>query len=317
MSDRQFTIDAADDDIRLDRWFKRHYPALSHGDLQKAMRKGLIRIDGKKTEASTRILAGQSLTVKFLDLDAARQPIKPKKGKTSLTPEQVKETQSWVLFRNPQVIALNKPAGIAVQGGSGVKDHVDGRLSALCFEEKDPPKLVHRLDKDTSGVLLLGRSAKAAAELSRAFASKRMRKIYWALVIGVPEIYEGEIEGALEKSQGDYEKMEVDEDGKPAITRYRVIEHLGSRMAWMELEPVTGRTHQLRVHMAQMGHPIVGDGKYGGKDAFIGGSMDLPKQLHLHARQVQLPGLSGGDLDITAPLPEHMKHSFKLLGLAE
>lgn len=311
---RSFTIEQGDDDIRLDRWFKRHYPALKQGELQKAMRKGLIRLDGKKTETSTRVTAGQELTVKFIDLDAQPEAPKKKEAKPKLKPEQVRETQEWVLHRSPNVIAINKPAGIAVQGGSGVNDHVDGRLPALCFDLAHPPKLVHRLDKDTSGVLLLGRTSKAATELSKAFASKRMRKIYWALVVGVPEIYEGEIKGALAKSEGDYEKMEVDEDGKPAITHYRVIEHLGSRMAWMELEPITGRTHQLRVHMAEMGHPIVGDGKYGGKDAFIGG-MDLPKQLHLHARQIILPNMMGEHLDITAPLSSHMRKTFDMLGL--
>lgn len=314
MAVQSFRIHSDDDDIRLDRWFKRHYPNFSHGELQKALRKGLVRLDGKKAQSSDHVATGQELTVKFIDLNAAIHAApKPERVK-SISKEKVKETQSWVIYKDDNVIAINKPAGLAVQGGSKLSDHVDARLSALQFDAKEPPKLVHRLDKDTSGALLLARSAKAASTLSKAFASKRMEKIYWALIIGVPEIREGEIEGALMKSDEAVEKVIVDEEGKKAVTAYRVIEALGNRLSWVELQPITGRTHQLRVHMAQMGHPIVGDGKYGGRDAFIDG-IDLPKQLHLHARQIVIDNVFGKTLDVAAPLPQHMQQSFKELGL--
>jgi 23S rRNA pseudouridine955/2504/2580 synthase len=307
-------IDESDDDIRLDRWFKRHYSNVPHGELQKAARKGLIRLNGKKADLTVRVQTGQEVSVKYLDLEAPPSA-HPKKKPVPLTPEKIKETQQWVIFRNEDVIAINKPAGIAVQGGSGMNDHIDARLPALQFDAAEPPKLVHRLDKDTSGILLLARNTRAATELTKAFATKRTRKIYWALVVGVPEVREGEIQGALAKSTGNYEKMEIEESGKHAITRYRVLEALLHSIALMELEPVTGRTHQLRVHMAELGHPIIGDGKYGAQKAFIGG-IDLPRQLHLHARHISIKGLRSGDIDITAPLSPHMKQSFSTLGLA-
>lgn len=319
MSKQQsFQVKPADDDIRLDRWFKRHYPNVPQVEIQKACRKGLIRVDGVKAKPADHVKSGQAIEVKFLDLSATKKAPKPK---AKLDENIIRETQSWVLHKSDNVIAINKPAGLAVQGGSKLKDHLDARMSALQFDADAQPKLVHRLDKDTSGVLLLGRSAKAATALSLAFAGKRMTKIYWALVMGVPEIREGEIFGALAKGGDDYEKMAVfdqDEaeevDAKDALTSYRVIEALGKRLAVVELQPITGRTHQLRVHMAQMGHPIVGDGKYGGRDAFIEG-LDVSQQLHLHARRVQIRSVMGEAIDITAPLPPHMKKTFKELGV--
>ncbi|MCI5049652.1 MAG: RluA family pseudouridine synthase [Rickettsiales bacterium] len=310
-----FTIDAQDDGVRLDRWFKRHYPNVPHGELQKAMRKGLIRIDNKKAKTSDHVSEGQELSVKFLDLDAFSEKSKQSKNEPKpLSDSVIRETRQWIIEDTNDWVAINKPAGMAVQGGSGVKDHVDVRLDALQFDHAERPKLVHRLDKDTSGVLLLARYANAAAQLANMFATKRAKKTYWALVVGVPEIRTGEIEGSLSKSDGEMQKMMLDEDGKPAITAYRVIEALGQRMAWVELEPITGRTHQLRVHMAQMGNPILGDGKYGGQEAFVDG-LDLPKQLHLHAHRLQIDHVFGSGVDVSAPLPPHMRKSFKELGL--
>jgi len=308
-------IAAEDDGIRLDRWFRRHYPGLAQGQLEKAARKGLIRLEGQKPKMSTRVVGGQEVRIKFLDLEGAANPAPSKAAAATPTPEQIAQTREWVLYRNAGVIAVNKPAGLAVQGGSNMRDHLDRRLPALQFDAPEPPRLVHRLDKDTSGVLLLGRNARAATELTRAFAGKHTQKQYWALVVGVPEPRDGEIEGALAKSGSDYAKMTVEDSGKPAITRYRVLETLGDRLALVELEPVTGRTHQLRVHMATLGYPILGDGKYGGKGAFISG-LALPRQLHLHARHIAIHGLSGGDISVTAPLPAHMQHTFELLGLS-
>ncbi len=308
-----FTITQDDDGIRLDRWFKRHYPGVSFGELQKACRKGLIRLDGKKAKTEDRIASGQEMQVKFLELDAQRKPAAP----FSLTDTQITETQGWVLGKTGQYIALNKPAGLAVQGGSGVKDHLDRRMEALRFGREDNPKLVHRLDKDTSGVLLLGRSAKDASILSDAFRSRKTEKTYLALCVGVPEIRAGEIEGALVKgSTSGQEKMQVtEEQGKRAVTDYEVIDHAHDTISLVRLRPITGRTHQLRVHMAEMGHPILGDGKYGGKAAFLDG-LDLPKQLHLHAHHIRIQDIFNTDIDITAPLPTHMKRSMKELGLS-
>ena len=308
-----YIISADEEGIRLDRWFKRHAPGLSQGELQKASRKGLLRLDGKKAKPSDTVLQGQELVVKFIDMEEARKPARPSQRALELPEKMVQETQRWVLKKEQSYLAINKPAGLAVQGGSGVKDHVDGRLVALQYDAPEIPKLVHRLDRDTSGVLLLARSTKAASELAKAFAGKSMQKIYWALVVGVPEAHEGEIEGNLQKSDDEYEKMEVDDAGKKAITHYRVVEALHKSLALVELQPITGRTHQLRVHMAELGTPILGDGKYGGRKAFVDG-LDLPKQLHLHARRLIVPKLYGG-IDVSAPLPKHMIQSFKLLGL--
>ncbi len=318
--EQTFQVKAADDDIRLDRWFKRHYPNIAQIDIQKACRKGLIRVDGVKAKPADHVKTGNAIGVKFLDLTAGKKAAPAPKP---LSDSIIRETQGWVLYKSANVIAINKPAGLAVQGGTKLKDHLDARMSALQFEAEGQPKLVHRLDKDTSGVLLLGRSAKAATNLSLAFAGKRMSKIYWALVVGVPEIRAGEISGAMMKRGEDYEKMEVvDEEeaedikeAKEAVTSYRVIEVLGKRLSVVELQPITGRTHQLRVHMAQMGHPIVGDGKYGGAAAFIDG-MPISQQLHLHARRVEIRNMMGESIDVTAPLPPHMKKTFKELGIA-
>lgn len=313
---QEFTITEEDDDIRLDRWVKRHYPQVTQGELQKAIRKGLIRLDGKKLKAtSDHVAAGAVLEVKYLDLQHTRNiEKKSSQHNLALTKEQIRETRAWVIYQDDHVIAINKPAGLAVQGGSKLTDHLDGRLAALQFDKPEPPKLVHRLDKDTSGIVLLGRSAAAASKLTKAFAQKRCEKRYWAIIVGVPDMYEGEIDGAIIKSKTAVEKMIVDPEGKRAITAYRVIEAMAKKLAWVELMPITGRTHQLRVHMAELGNPILGDGKYGGKEAFISG-VNLPKKLHLHARALVLPDWYGKTLRIEAPLPPHMQQSFRELGL--
>ena len=302
-----------DDGIRLDRWFKRHLPHVSHGELQKALRKKLVRVDGARAESNTTISAGQELKIAPFLFEVKEEALKPKKPR-GLSPEKIRETQSWVIYEDKDILVVNKPAGLAVQGGSGVTDHLDGRLVALQASYPTPPKLVHRLDRDTSGVMVLGRTAKAAAKLADAFRHRDTQKTYWALVAGVPHPPEGELESKLEKAErgGGKEKMRMTEDGKRAITLYRTIDHLLGTLAWMELVPITGRTHQLRVHMAELGCPIVGDGKYGGQNALIEG-MDLAPQVHLHARSLQLPYYPL----FTAPLPRHMKQSFKECGFVE
>lgn len=303
-------IEENDAGIRLDRWFKRHFPELTHGFIEKALRKGDIRVGGKKAKASDRLETGQVIDVRCkLTVTGTA---KPKPGARLPKADDILMMQKAVLYKDADVLVINKPSGLAVQGGSGITKSVDSLLDALRFDAKERPKLVHRLDRDTSGVLVLARSAKVAAQLMPIFAGKRAQKIYWALVKGVPDIYEGKIDLPLSKQEvGDLEKVAIDEeDGKRAITLYRVVEALSKTLAWVELEPVTGRTHQLRVHMTSIGHPIIGDGKYGGKEAFIQG-MPLSGKLHLHARRIIIPG----KLDVTAPLPKHMQESWKTLGL--
>lgn len=316
-------IHADDDDIRLDRWFKRHYPGVPHAMIQKALRKGLIRLDGKKAEASTHVQAGQTVKMPEWTHTEKSAPV-PADKQRPIPEEKSAWMQSLVLYKDNYLIAINKPAGLAVQGGTGQKESVDSLLPALKFDSLERPKLVHRLDKDTSGVLLLGRNARAAAELSTVFVEKTARKIYWALVIGVPEIERGEINMPLRKMELGHnsrmmpeERMEVDDKGQKALTRYRIIEKLGHTACWLELWPVTGRTHQLRVHLAEIGHPIVGDGKYGGSEAFLSGSVEIPEQMHLHARRMVIPDWHGKTLDVSAPLPPHMKQSWNALGFDE
>lgn len=309
-----FEVDAEEDDIRLDRWFRRHYPALKHGALEKLLRTGQIRIDGKRAKASSRLLAGQKIRVPPQAAEARRETSPRSAGPDDRDVEYIR---SLVIYRDEQVIALNKPAGLAVQGGTKTTRHIDAMLDALRFGMKERPRLVHRLDRDTSGVLLLARSAKVAATLGRTFQGRQVRKIYWALVVGSPALEKGRIDLPLRKRPGARgEQMAADSGGKKAVTLYSVLETAGQTAAWLALWPLTGRTHQLRVHCAAIGHPILGDGKYGGEGAFLPGE-GLPKQLHLHARELVLPHPSSQDpLQIIADLPPHMVQSWKLFGFA-
>lgn len=320
----EHTISQEDNDIRLDRWFKRYYPQVPHGFVEKSIRTGIIRLDGKKSESATRIKAGQVILIKnpeFGQLDKA-EAWTPRPTKTrgySVTEYDRKELMQAILYKDERILIVNKPAGLAVQGGTNTERNLDDMLVALQFDKKDKPRLVHRLDKDTSGVLILARDANTAAELSEYFRFKDITKIYWALVVGRPEIEEGRIDLPLAKrslgKDSRMEKVDIDEeDGKSAITRYKVLDGLADSLSFVELEPITGRTHQLRVHMAAIGNPIVGDGKYGGSDAFIS-TMDLPKQLHLHARRIELPDWNGKTLIVEAPVPQHMRKSFDILGV--
>ncbi len=231
-------------------------------------------------------------------------------------PRDAEFMRSLVIHRDDAVIAINKPAGLAVQGGSGTTRHLDAMLDALRFGAKERPRLVHRLDRDTSGVLLLARNAAVAARLGKAFSGRDMRKIYWALVVGAPAVDAGRIDLALGKRPGRHgEQMAPDRaEGKSAITLYRVIEAAGNAAAWLALWPRTGRTHQLRVHCAAIGHPIVGDGKYGGAAAFLPGGA-VARALHLHARELRLGHPTGrGELHLVAPLPPHMAESWTTFG---
>jgi 23S rRNA pseudouridine955/2504/2580 synthase len=322
MSDnvRQFTVQPDDDGVRLDRWFKRHLPQVSFAMVSRWARTGQIRVDGKRADPADRLAAGQVLRVP----PGGETPDRAPRVRKPLTDEQIAQAEAMVLTQDRAAIVLNKPPGLATQGGSGTKEHVDGLLDA--FVRGGPgdtgnaprPRLVHRLDKDTSGVLLVARTPGSAAFFSKRFSGRSARKIYWALVVGVPERDEGLIELPLAKQPGTGgEKMMVDhsERGQSARTRYRVLDRAGNRAAWVELSPLTGRTHQLRVHMAALGHPIVGDGKYGGQGAFLTGS--ISRKMHLHARRLIIDHPDGDRIDVEAPLPEHFAASMAQLGFDE
>lgn len=298
--------------LRLDRWFKRRYPELPHGRLQKLARSGQIRVDGKRAKPADRLEAGQQIRVPPLGPPPERPAARPPPKASDADAAMIREA---VIFEDELTLALNKPPGLASQGGSGTQRHVDGILKALAGGG-EAPRLVHRLDRDTSGVLLLGKTASAAAALARSFRDRSTRKVYWALVAGAPQPTQGTIDLALKKAGGKgREKMTwEDGDGDRAITDYAVLEKAGRFAALVALKPLTGRTHQLRAHMAAIGHPILGDGKYGGEDAALPG-MRLPKGMMLHARSLDLPHPSGrGRLFVEADPPIGFKSALEAFG---
>ncbi|MEQ9835950.1 MAG: RluA family pseudouridine synthase [Roseitalea porphyridii] len=315
----QRRIGADEAEMRLDRWFKRHFPALPHGRLSKLLRTGQVRVDGKRAQTSTRLETGQVVRVPPLgapETAAAPPPSRPGVGR-GVGREDAALIRSLVIHQDDQVIVLDKPAGLAVQGGSKVGRHIDGMLDALAPKGGERPRLVHRIDRDTSGILLLGRSAAAARALTGAFKSKTALKRYDAVVVGVPDLEEGRIDAAIlrpEKGRSRVAEDEADEDAKRAVTFYRVLDRAGKRAARLALFPLTGRTHQLRVHCAAMGTPILGDGKYGGRDAFLPGA-EVAAMLHLHASRIRLPHPGGGMLDVSAPLAPHIVETLGYLGL--
>ena len=310
---RQFQVAADDDGIRLDRWFKRHMADVPFATISRWARTGQLRVDGARATPGDRLEEGQTLRVPPLEAkpEAAARPARQR---PQLSEEETAFARDMVIHRDEQAIVVNKPPGLATQGGTKTDEHLDRLLDALAYDRDDRPKLVHRLDKDTSGALLLARTARSAAYFSKAFSSRTARKVYWALVIGVPSIDDGIIDLPLAKQPGTGgEKMHVDkEEGLPARSRYRVIERAGNRACWVELQPYTGRTHQLRVHMAAIGHPIVGDGKYGGKEAFLSGT--ISRKMHLHARRIRIDHPNGGHVDVRADLPTHFAESLSDLG---
>lgn len=305
------TIEDDEADLRLDRWFRRHFPNLQHGRLEKLLRTGQIRVDGKRAKANVRLVPGQTIRIP----PGIEKGPSEREGRPPVREADARFVQSLVIHRDADVIAINKPPGLAVQGGTGTTRHLDGMLDALRFGAEERPRLVHRLDRDTSGVMLLARNARAAAQLSEAFRGKSARKIYWALVAGVPQLAQGKIDLALAKEGGPAgERVAADDDGKRAITLYSVMDRIGNKAAWLALLPLTGRTHQLRVHCAEaLGTPIVGDHKYGGDRAELPGQ-EIGRQMHLHARKLVLPHPAGGTLAITAPLPEHMRATWQFFG---
>ncbi|WP_169568542.1 RluA family pseudouridine synthase [Sneathiella limimaris] len=312
-------VTEAEADQRLDRWFKNHYPGLSHGQLEKLLRKGEIRVDKKRAKAKDRLEAGQVVRIPPLPDDAFNPNAakkRPEKEQLTLSDRDIAEIRGMILHMDDDVIVLNKPAGIPVQGGSKQLRHIDGLLDGLRFDYDERPKLTHRLDKDTSGVLVIGRTRQAAKHLTEAFKKRSTRKIYWALVAGVPKPAQATISYNLTKvvtSAG--EKVVVDRDGQSAVSDYSVVEVAGTKAAWLALKPLTGRTHQLRVHCAAIETPIVGDGKYGGSEAFLEGV--ISRNMHLHAREITISHPKGGDLTVVAPLGQHMAATWKLMGFHE
>ena len=304
-------------DIRLDRWLRRHFPGLPQSAIQKYCRTGQIRVDGHRAEAATRLAPGQAIRIPPL-------PVAPPAAKpaAAIEPSIARDLQRLVIYRDDQLIVLNKPYGLPVQGGPGISHHLDGLLDALRFGSSERPRLVHRLDRDTAGVLLLARTPGVAATLAAAFRSRAVQKTYWAVVAGRPVPVEGRIDLPLKRVTGGRgERTEPaerdDPDATRAITDYRTLDNAAQKLAWLELQPLTGRTHQLRVHCVALQAPIVGDVKYARPDqnnAFSASISGLSPELHLHARALSLPHPAGGTLIVEADLPPHMVQTFRTLG---
>ena len=311
------TVAAADDDVRLDRWFRRHFPGLAHGRLEKLLRTGQVRVDGKRARAAQRLAAGQTVRVPPLPAPDAAVLARPASAARPVSSRDAAFVASLLLHRDPSVLVLAKPAGLAVQGGSGVRQHLDGLLDALADPGGERPRLVHRLDRDTSGVLVLGRTARAAARLAAAFRARDAVKLYWAVVVGRPQPPAGRIDQPLAKrpGPGGRERMAAAAGAaQRAVTDFWTLDAVGRRAAWVALRPLTGRTHQLRAHSALIGTPILGDGKYGGGDAFLPGDA-VARCLHLHARRLVIAHPEGGVLDVTAPPPAAFSRTLQTLGL--
>lgn len=320
MSVETIKVRGDEDGLRVDRWFRIHFPEVGYTYLQKLLRSGQVRVDSKRVQANDRLTAGAEVRVP----QVVRQP--PKAAPSLKAPPGVSKgdrdlVERNILYEDEHVLVLNKPFGIAVQGGTGTRRHIDGILAGMADRFGDRPRLVHRLDRDTTGVLLIAKHRDAAAKLGRVFQTRSAAKTYWALVKGVPKPPQGKIEAALVKDAGpDGDRVRRARPGEQdramhATTHYSVIDRVAHKASWVSLKPVTGRQHQLRAHMASIGHPIVGDNKYEG-EAVLADSGVEPK-LHLHARRLILPHpfVPGAKIDATAPLPPHMLKSWELLGL--
>ena len=294
-----------DDGMRLNRWFLKYYPGLSLGRFQKLLRTKQIKVDGKKAEASLKLAAGQEIRVPPLDNES--KPVE----RQGVSAKDAAYIQSMVIYKDANIIALNKPSGLVVQGGTNTTRHVDGMLEALCFGEEEKPKLVHRIDKDTSGILILARNRKTADLLTKAFREHNLQKTYLALVAGCPKQQNGEIKAALEKVG---EKSVISKEGKPAVTEFEVLDNAGDKFALVAAAPLTGRTHQIRAHMEYIGCPIVGDDKYFGaaRQKFA----SISDKLHLHAYKIDLSDLYQKKMIITAPLPDYFKADLEAIGLS-
>jgi 23S rRNA pseudouridine955/2504/2580 synthase len=312
----------ADAGLRLDRWFKAHFPDVGFSYLQKLLRSGQVRVDGKRSEASLRLETGQEIRVPHAARSKSKTTIAAAEPSAPVTTRADRGfIEAMILYEDEHVLVLNKPFGLAVQGGSGTTRHIDGLLEGMVERFGDRPRLVHRLDRDTTGVLLVAKHRQAAAKLGRIFQTRSAAKTYWALVRGVPSPRQGKIEAALVKAtdkNGDDRVRKArpgeQEEAMHATTHYSVIDRVSHKAAWVSLKPVTGRQHQLRAHMDYIKHPIIGDPKY--MRGEHGLQAAIPQQLHLHARRLIIPHpITGETLDVTAPLPAHMRTTWEMLGL--
>ncbi len=318
MAVEMVTVSEEEAGDRLDRWFRRRYASVTQGQIEKLLRTGQVRLDGKRAKSSARLEAGQVVRVPPIAVSTPHSDVAaPVNKKPSASDKDIKALQDAVIFKDDWVLAVNKASGLAVQGGTGQSKHLDAMLDGLIFDRKERPRLVHRLDRDTSGVLLLARTAAVARDLTKAFRGKDARKIYWAVVVGKPPKARGVIDMSLGKttSAGGMEKVaSMGSAGKRALTLYQTVAAGSGKsrgLTWLALMPLTGRTHQLRVHCAELGMPIVGDGKYGGKQAFPA-KPDFPKRLMLHAQEIALPHPDDGTtLRVSAPLPPEMEEAWK------
>lgn len=304
------TVGADEGEVRLDRWFRRHFPEIGHGRLQRLLRTGQVRVDGRRAEAGARLSPGQRIRIPPLPAQQP-PPVPERRAPERVDPGDAERLRSRILFQDHALLVLDKPAGLAVQGGTGTRRHVDGMLQALS-SGGERPRLVHRLDRDTSGLLVVAKTAAAAASLTAAFRRHQVDKLYWALVAGRPPAAHGSIDRPLAKQAGrGGERVAATDSGQPARTAYRVVARAGRIASWLALKPLTGRTHQLRAHCALLGTPIIGDGKYGGASAHPAGA---PRGLMLHARELRLPHPDGGVLELIAPLSKTLLAGFRWLG---
>ena len=308
---QQRQVEDDEDGMRLDRWFATHFPQLGFGRLQKLIRNGEVKVDKAKVTTSTRLVGGQTVRIPPIDDPDTVKPVK-------LNDADALFLKDLILYEDDDIYVFNKPPGLAVQGGSGTKRHLDGMLKSLPNKKGEPPRLVHRLDRDTSGCLVVAKTKAAASHFGTVFRSRSARKIYWAIVAGNPHPQQGEISCFLARqSTADGEQMVVVKNGTPgaqhSMSYYSTTDTASRRFAWITLKPVTGRTHQLRVHMAQLGTPIIGDPRYFNIENWQG-APGLAEGLHLHARRIAIPLRNGKRLDISAPLPPHMRQSFETLG---
>lgn len=304
-------VDPDDAGIRLDRWLRRQFPDVPLGALSRVVRTGQVRIDGARAKLDTRLAAGQSVRLPPIVVEG-----------TAATPRAEGDggaLDAMVIHRDDALVVLNKPFGLAVQGGSGLTRHIDGMLEAWRDRKGRKPRLVHRIDRETTGVLVVALTRSAAAALAEAFKSRDAHKDYLALVRGHPTPASGKIATWLARDPADGEKMAVlasrTKEAVRAVSMYETVDRSG-QLSLMRLSPVTGRTHQLRVHCAYVGVPIVGDPKYFNIEnwALPGG---MQNRLHLHARRIRLPHPDGGELDVSAPLSQHFRQSLNVLGLSE
>lgn len=306
-------VTADESGMRVDRFFEARFPGLSFSHIQRIIRKGEVRVNGKRTQPKARLEVGQAVRIPPLKVEAPA----PRDDAPAAQKDRA-FLKSIILFEDADVMVLNKPMGLAVQGGSGTTRHIDGMLGTMRGPDGQRPRLVHRLDKDTAGCLLVAKTRFAAAALAKTFRSRSARKIYWALVAGVPKPAQGRISTYLAKQEVEEDSyMRIakhgEKDAVHAVTYYAVVEPAAHKFAWISLKPVTGRTHQLRAHMAHVGNPIVGDPKYFNIEnwEFPGG---VQNKLHLLARRIAVPHPRGGTIDVSAPLPPHMEQSWNLLG---